>query len=136
VSLRGEIVWDTSEFRRYVAQALPQTIEDSALEALDKAGDDGEARTKQLSPVDTGALQRSVRKEPEAQAKGDEYVVGVTAGGGGVRNPRTGREVDYAAHVEYGTSRSRAQPYLRPGLREAARKVPRYFLEALERRLR
>ena len=136
MSLKGEIVWDTSEFRRYVAQALPQAIEDSALEALDKAGDDGEARAKQLAPVDTGALRESVRKEPEAHAEGEKYVVGVTAGGGGIRNPRTGREVDYAAHVEYGTSRGRAQPYLRPGLREAARKVPRYFLEALERRLR
>lgn len=119
-----------------MAQALPQAIEESALEALDKAGDDGENRAKQLAPVDTGALRESVRKEHGAHVEDDEYVVGVTAGGGGVRNPRTGRAVDYAAYVEYGTSGQRAQPYIRPGLRETARKVPRYFLEALERRLR
>jgi len=46
MSLRGEIVWDTSEFRRFIAQALPRAVEASALMALDKAGDDSLRRVR------------------------------------------------------------------------------------------
>ena len=107
MSLRGEIVWGTSEFRMYIAQALPRAVEASALVALDKAGDDGLEKAQRDVPRDTGALHDTLRKEPEAHIDADGYAVGITAGGGGVVNPRTGREVDYAAHVEFGTSERR-----------------------------
>jgi HK97 gp10 family phage protein len=54
-----------------------------------------------LCPVDTGALARSINVEPH----GDTVYVSV---GGG--------DVDYALFVEYGTSRMRAQPFVRPAL--------------------
>jgi len=136
MSLRGEIVWDTSEFRRFIAQALPRAVEASALVALDKAGDDSLERARRIVPRDTGALHDTLRKEPEARSEGCGYAVGITAGGGGVVNPKTLREVDYAAHVEFGTSRQQPRPYLRPALRTAAGKVPRYFVQALNGRLR
>jgi len=59
---------------------------------------------QQLCPVDTGALRASIRLEP-AQPALKMYV---KAGGG---------QVDYAGYVEFGTSRSLAQPYLTPAVR-------------------
>jgi len=68
---------------------------------------------KTLCPVDTGSLRKSIRIETYAAPAGEIHRIGVRAGGY-VVNPKTGRLVDYANHVEYGTSRSPAQPYIRP----------------------
>jgi HK97 gp10 family phage protein len=59
-----------------------------------------------LAPVDTGRLRSSISHELAADARGFVATIGTN--------------VDYAAHVELGTSRMRAQPYLRPAL-DAAR---------------
>lgn len=56
---------------------------------------------RQLVPVDTGALQASIRVEDGATPTSRTIV----AGGGAV---------DYAAFVEYGTANSPAQPYMTP----------------------
>lgn len=65
-----------------------------------------ETAAKRLSPVDTGRLRSSISREIGRDARG------VYA--------RIGTIVDYAPHVEFGTSRMRPQPYLRPAL-DAAR---------------
>lgn len=57
---------------------------------------------RQLAPVDTGALRGSIRVEDGAHALARRVVAGGTDG------------VDYAAYVEYGTSRSAAQPFMTP----------------------
>jgi len=68
-----------------------------------------------LCPVKTGSLQRSIRAfKREGLGPGMLCSVGVSAGNAGVVNPKTGREVDYARFVEYGTSRRAAKPFLRP----------------------
>jgi len=135
VSLRLEVTWEGLDgLRAYLEQTIPRAMKESAGYALDGAADDGVDRAKQLVPVDTGALQRSIRKERIAQSAGNVLGTGIGAGGY-VRNPRTGRLVDYAASVEYGTSRSRPRPYLRPALRWASRRIPGYFWEALSRRI-
>lgn len=54
---------------------------------------------QQLAPVDTGAL----RDSKFVERRGPLWVVGFSA--------------PYAAHVEYGTSRSPAQPFLTPAVR-------------------
>jgi HK97 gp10 family phage protein len=59
---------------------------------------------QQLSPVDTGALRASIHV-----AAGDTQTSRKVVAGGGA--------VDYAAYVEYGTSRSPAQPYMTPAAR-------------------
>ena len=97
---------------------------------LDKIGQDGRAETIErlekaaemlrdeawiLCPVETGSLQRSLRTFKQ-EGLGALCSVGVSAGNGGVINPKTGREVDYARFVEYGTSRRAAKPFLRPAL--------------------
>lgn len=60
---------------------------------------------QQLCPVDTGRLRSSI---------------GMTSGRDG-RGPYidVGTNVEYALPVEYGTSTSKAQPFVRPGLAEA-----------------
>lgn len=65
-----------------------------------------ETAAKRLSPVDTGRLRSSITHE-----MGHE---------GGDLVGRVGTNVDYSPHVELGTSRMRAQPFLRPAL-DAAR---------------
>lgn len=62
-----------------------------------------ERRSKRLCPVDTGRLRSSI-------ARGEITRTGDTIEG------RIGTDVEYAKHVEYGTTVSRAQPYLRPAL--------------------
>lgn len=59
---------------------------------------------RQLAPVDTGALRASIRVTPDAPALRVEVQAG-------------GASAPYAAYVEYGTSRSPAQPYLTPAAR-------------------
>jgi len=136
VSLRLEVTWEGLEgLFAYLAEALPDAFREAALEGLDVTGDDGVDRAKQLVAVDTGSLQKTIRKEPEAHVEAGYLEVGITAGGGGVRNPKTGREVDYAPYVEFGTSRNRPQPFIRPSLRWASRRFPDHFWEALSRRV-
>lgn len=60
---------------------------------------------KRLCPVDTGALRASI------WAEADGRTVRIWVG----NNPR-GDGVDYWAHVEFGTSRMAAQPFLRPSV--------------------
>lgn len=73
-------------------------------------------------PVDTGALQRSIRiRRFPAPRGGSKWGV---LFGGKERNPKTRRTVDYAAHVEFGTSRMRARPYARPNIQKALKDLP------------
>lgn len=66
-----------------------------------------ESAAKRAAPVDTGRLRGSITRELGEDAQG---LVG-----------RIGTNVEYAPHVELGTSRMTAQPYLRPALSAARR---------------
>ena len=59
-----------------------------------------ESEAQENAPVDTGTLRGSITHEVEGR-----FAV-------------IGTPVEYATHVELGTSRSRAQPYLRPAIEE------------------
>lgn len=59
-------------------------------------------KARQLCPVDTGRLRSSI-----FMRKGEDFV-------------EIGTNVHYAPHVEFGTSRMRAKPYLRPAIALAA----------------
>lgn len=74
-----------------------------------------ESQAKSITPVDTGNLRSSINHkvlENEAQV---------------------GTNTDYAPHVEFGTSRQRAQPYLRPAFKnkreEVAKLLQKYLSE-------
>jgi len=136
MSLRFEVKWDNlDDYRTHLARAMPKAFEASALEALDKTADEARDRAKELVPVDTGSLRKSIRKERRALPAGDIIYTGVRAGGY-IVNPKTKQIVNYAKHVEYGTSRNRPQPYLRPALVWALRKTPNHFWKALSKRVK
>jgi len=92
-----------SNLEEKLSRALNEALEEIA----EKISDDA----KNFAPVDTGALRKSIRTEKKGKLQ-----VSVVAGGGGVINPKTGREVDYAGYVEFGTSRMAPQPYMQPAL--------------------
>jgi len=78
-----------------------------------------ERGAKMKAPVDTGRLRSSITGE----------VRGVGADVVGV----VGSNVEYAPYQEFGTSRMRAHPYLRPAFQEAKASILGFFSEALER---
>lgn len=82
-------------------------------------------------PVDTGSLQTSIRIQNMRSVSG-QHAIGVTAGGY-VTNPKTGRIVDYAKFVERGTSRMRAQPYMRPALEMCRSGLVKLIVEAIRK---
>jgi len=89
-----------------LAERLKETAETGrkqTAEALQTCAAMIRDQAKILCPVKTGKLQKSIqiRKETEALS------VGVSAGGG---------EASYARFVEYGTSRKKAQPFMRAAL--------------------
>lgn len=64
---------------------------------------------RQIVPVDTGRLKTSIEVEFERQNL--------------ISKAEIGTDVPYAGYVEYGTSRQRAQPYMRPSLTQARRQA-------------
>ncbi len=82
-------------------------------------------------PIQTGSLQGSIRIQSHTKT-GGLHSIGVSAGGY-VTNPKTGRKVDYAAHVEYGTSRMMARPYMRPALDACRRTILKLIKEGLRK---
>jgi len=86
-------------------QALPeraqQAVMGTAYEILKRAAD--------RCPVDTGALQGSLRVE-------EGVLEALVIAGGGVRPD--GKPIDYAPYVEFGTDRAPAQPFLIPAAEE------------------
>lgn len=69
-------------------------------QAMEKALAGIQAGAQNRAPVDTGALRNSISREYTR--------------GGHVLRGEVGPTVAYARYVEQGTSRMRAQPYLRP----------------------
>lgn len=78
--------------------ALPEQIE----QALIAIGMTAETHAKEECPVDTGRLRNSITHEVDMS---DQAAI-------------IGTNVEYAAYVELGTSKMRAQPYLRPAALE------------------
>lgn len=117
-----------------LGKTLPKAFDDSVTAALNEAAEMAKNRAKQSVPVDTGALRDSIRVERFARPAGNITYTGVRAGGY-IRNPKTGRFVDYASYVEYGTSRQRPQPFLRPALNHVIKKIPDLFYRELAKRV-
>ena len=90
---------------------------------------------RELVPVDTGALRKSIRVTSTAKEAGKTTRVGVRAGGYET-NPKTGHLVNYAIYVEFGTSRQSPQPFLIPAANRKAGPIMRQLLAGLDRTLR
>lgn len=97
-----------------IFQALTRSerITAAAQRALEAEAEQLAEAIRDAAPADSGALRESVRVEP-----GDEPLrVTVTAGGTPetTRTNASGVEFDEALMLEYGTSRSAAQPFFWP----------------------
>ena len=88
MAIEVSITDNTDEFK----DALPEQIE----RALIAIGATAEGYAKEKCPVDTGRLRNSI-----SYATDDDSVY-------------IGTNVEYAAYVELGTSKSKARPYLKP----------------------
>jgi len=90
---------------------LDEKLSKALAEALDEISEKIRDDAKSFAPVDTGALRKSIRTEKKGKLQ-----VSIVAGGGGIINPHSGREVDYAGYVEFGTSHMSPQPYMQPAI--------------------
>jgi len=70
-----------------------------------------ERTAKQIVPVLTGTLKRSITHEPVVPK----------------RDVRVGSNVEYAPFIEMGTSKQIAKPYLRPALEANMDKIRKLF---------
>lgn len=104
-----------SEARQALAKLGPE-IKATASRELRTTAHDIENRAKQIVPVDTTFLQKSI---------------GVTAGNGGL-TAVIGPYANYAAYVEYGTSKMKAQPYMRPAFDAEAPKLGDRLEQAIQ----
>jgi len=73
---------------------LPDKMKEGALEALNEAADFMVILAKGYVLVDTGTLQKSIRKEQSGN------IIRVIAGGYQFINPKTNRPCTYAVYVE------------------------------------
>jgi HK97 gp10 family phage protein len=90
--------------------AAPGVLDESLLKAGVNLGNAIGRRARRLVPKRSWALHDTIRTNAELVKPG---VVVTTVTAGGMVN---GKLVDYATWVERGTSKQRAQPYLRPAL--------------------
>lgn len=102
------ILQDNAE---YVASAIDRAL----AEAIDEIGQQMVQRARELCPVDTGRLRNSITYR---LGGGGFSFPGMGASAG--KEVTVGSEVEYAAYVELGTSRTRAQPFLRPAAADYA----------------
>ena len=102
---------------------LPELMRESGLEALNDAADFMVIIAQTYVLVDTGSLQSTIRKEQ----RGD--IVSVVAGGGATINPKSGKHVDYAIHVEHRV------PFMRPAWETIRGLVERLIREKVVERV-
>ena len=92
------------EVREDNTAAVQGALSAAMAKALEEMGLVGEGYAKRACPVDTGRLRNSVTHAVSASEKA-VYI---------------GTNVEYAPYVETGTSRAKAQPFLRPAAADHA----------------
>ena len=90
MNVQTQVIDNSDEVKTAVASAIPPALEAVGLTA--------EGYAKLLCPVDTGRLRNSISHAVNENEK-TVYI---------------GTNVEYAPYVELGTSRQKAQPFLRP----------------------
>lgn len=106
-----------------IAQELKQAFMAGALILRDECRD--------LAPVDTGLLKRSIFAAYGDKAKAD-VLVGVNTFQAVKQSAKTGEFKTYAGVVEFGDSNHPPHPYMRPGIAAARPTVARVMKEALQ----
>ena len=91
-----------------------EELQSKAQTALVACGLQAEGYAKMLCPVDTGRLRNSILSETDDTTA---YI---------------GTNVEYAAYVEMGTSKTKAQPYLQPAGQDHESEYQSIFKQYLE----
>lgn len=86
--------------------------------ALEECGMLCEKYAKKLCPVDTGRLRNSIAHTVKIERRESAAYIGTN--------------VEYGPFVEFGTRRSRAQPFLRPAVRDHAETYRRIIKNTME----
>ena len=113
-------------------EVFKNVLDPAIAESLKKIANEVRDEAKENCPVDTGSLRKSIRTRVYARQIKKIKRVGVSAGGF-ITNPKTGNIVNYAVHVEFGTSRRPATPYMRPAVYSRVHKVVKYLMQNLTR---
>jgi hypothetical protein len=114
------INWNNGTIEQVLAD-LPEKFSEAAFQALDEGADFMKNVAKMYVRVDTGTLQKSIRKQRSGTG---HKTVSVRAGGYFV-NPKTGRKCDYAHWVELN------YPFLRP----AYETVKHYIISLIKQKV-
>lgn len=85
---------------RIFSTAVDAVARDALAEKIDAALNAGVESAQRLVPIDTGELHDGIHIIEQSDTSGS---YGVT-------------DVEHAEHVEFGTSKMQAQPYLRPSV--------------------
>lgn len=85
-------------------------LRDETERKLTKVGLQIQSDARRACPVDTGRLRASIAMEPVVR-QGDRFVL------------KVGTNVEYAPYVEFGTSRMRPQPFMRPAFLRARKSI-------------
>lgn len=80
---------------------LPEKMLDHAFEVLMKQAELIKGLAQVYAPVETGSLRDSIRVERGGESQHWRQVS--VRAGGYITNPKTGKKVNYAHHMEYGT---------------------------------
>lgn len=132
----------TIEFKDYSAESKEE-IKSRTLKALTMCGMVIERAAKGLATVDTGLLRNSITwalagKKPAAKTyKADKQKNGVIKTGaysGAAPNDDelsvfVGTNVEYAPHVELGTAKKKAKPFLKPAVTDSKSALYQCFQE-------
>lgn len=128
MSLRIEGIAKVNRTFRHLAREIDPVV----VVSLKKIAEEVKKEAKRLAPVDTGALQKSIRLTSTAKIAGKVTRVGVRAGGFEV-NPKTGNLVNYAVIVEFGSSRQVPQGYLIPAVSRKAVPLMRELMKGIRK---
>lgn len=105
-------------------QAIPEAVREARNESLEEWAENVKRDAQRLAPVRTGRLRNSIDKRLDL-SRGDAVV------GTFDRNI-----MEYAPHVEHGTSSMRAQPHLRPAYEMNRRDAVSDIRDRVRNRLR
>ena len=97
-------------------ELIEQASDEAIARALEAIGLQAEGYAKMKCPVDTGNLRNSITHTTDVDEKA-AYI---------------GSNVEYAAYVEYGTQKTKAQPYLKPAVVnhvDEYRQLAEYYLK-------
>ena len=140
------------EFRDNTKTVL-ESIDKALTKGLEAVGMKAETYAKKDCPVDTGLLRNSItyalsgemphvkeyrayrRNESERKADRNRAIYSYTGTAPGIAGEKSvyiGTNVEYAPYVEFGTSRQRAQPFLRPAATEHGAEYRRIIEAALK----